>query len=119
MLVGEKGYLFLPHVGAPQPLPREELADAIEEFDKHVGRLDGLNHYHQFVDACLGRGTTTTPFAYSGRLTESVLMGTVVNRFPKEKLVWDAKALKFSNKPEANQYLRRTYREGWHVEGLG
>ena len=119
MFVGEKGHLFLPHVGAPQPLPREELTDAIEEFDKHVGRLDGLNHYHQFVDACLGRGATTTPFGYSGRLTESILMGTVVNRFPKEKLVWDARALEFSNKPEANQYLRRTYRDGWHVEGLG
>ena len=119
MLVGEKGYMFLPHGGAPQLLPREQLRDAIEEFDKRVGRVGGLNHYHQFVDACLGKGATTTPFGYSGNLTESILMGTVVNRFPKEKLVWDASALEFSNKPEANQYLRRTYRDGWHVEGLG
>ena len=77
------------------------------------------DHYHRFIDACLGKGTTTTPFSYSGLLTESILMGTVVNRFPKEKLIWDAKALKFSNKPEANQYLRRTYRDNWHVNGLG
>ena len=52
-------------------------------------------------------------------LTETFLMGTVVNRFPKEKLVWDAGALEFSNKPEADPHLRRTYRAGWHVEGLG
>ena len=46
-------------------------------------------------------------------------MGTVVNRFPSEKLIWDAAALQFTNKPEANQYLRRDYREGWHVRGVG
>ncbi|MCD4726466.1 MAG: gfo/Idh/MocA family oxidoreductase, partial [Pirellulales bacterium] len=121
MFVGEKGYLFLPHGSEPQLLPREDLKDVAKEFDTQVGRQDGrmVDHYHQFIDACLGKGTTTTPFKYSGNLTESILMGTVVNRFPKEKLVWDAEALKFSNKPEANQYLRRTYRDGWHVKGLG
>ena len=121
MFVGEKGYMFLPHVSAPQLLPQEELKDAVEEFNKQVGQVGGQNrdHYHQFIAACLGKGTTTTPFSYSGLLTESILMGTVVNRFPKEKLIWDAKALKFSNKPEANQSLRRTYRDDWHVDGLG
>ncbi len=122
MFVGEKGYLFLPHGSEPQLLPREDLKDAVKEFDTQVGRQGGrmVDHYHQFIDACLGKDTTTTtPFKYSGNLTESILMGTVVNRFPKEKLIWDAKALKFSNKPEANQYLRRTYRDGWHVKGLG
>jgi hypothetical protein len=119
MFVGENGYMFLPHVAAPQLLPREKLAEAEKEFDRQVGPVEGLNHYHQFIDACLGKGKTTTPFEYSGRLTETILMGTVTNPFPKEKLVWDARALKFSNKPEANRHLRRTYRDGWHVEGLG
>ncbi len=121
MFVGEKGYLFLPHGGAPQLLPEKEMKDAAEEFEKRVGPVQGrdVDHYHQFINACLGKGKTTTPFAYSGPLTESVLMGTVVNRFPGEKLVWDAKALKFTNKPEADRYLRRTYRDGWQVEGLG
>ena len=121
MFVGEKGYLFLPHVAEPQVLPRGELAGAVKEFETHVGRVEGraTDHYHQFIDACLGKGKTTTPFEYSGNLTESVLMGTVVNRFPGEKLLWDAAALQFTNKPEANPYLRRAYRDGWHVDGLG
>ncbi len=91
-------------------------------FIKQAGRVEGqaVEHYHSFIDACLGRDIkTTTPFEYSGNLTESILMGTVVNRFPKEKLIWDAKALQFTNKPEANQYIRRDYRDGWHVKGLG
>lgn len=121
MFVGEKGYLFLPHGGAPRLLPEDDLKGAAEEFDRQVGRVEGrdVEHYHQFVDACLGKGKTTTPFAYSGLLTESVLMGTVVNRFQNEKLIWDAEALKFTNKPEADRYLRRAYRDGWQVEGLG
>lgn len=121
MFVGESGFLFLPHGGAPQLLPADEMKSAAEAFDKKVGRVEGkeVDHYHQFVNACLGKGKTTTPFAYSGPLTESVLMGTVVNRFPGEKLIWDARALKFTNKPEANAFLRRAYREGWRVEGLG
>ncbi len=123
MFVGEKGYMFLPHTQFPQLLPRDELAGAVKDFEKHVGRVDGsmTDHYHQFIDACLGKkgSKTTTPFQYSGNLTETILMGTVVNRFPGEKLLWDAPALRFTNKPEADEYLRRAYRDGWHVEGLG
>lgn len=140
MLVGEKGFLYIPHAKMPQALPHDDTAPAVEKFNKEVGpptylidrykkygkpaklmisHISDLEHYHQFVNACLGKGKTTTPFGYSGNLTESILMGTVVNRFPREKLIWDAQALRFSNKPEANQYLRREYRDGWHVEGLG
>jgi len=121
MFVGEKGYMLLPHGGMPQLLPADDLQGVLEEFRKQVGPIEGgdRDHYHQFIDACLGKGKTTTPFSYSGPLTESVLMGTVINRFPQEQLIWDAKGLNFTNKPEANKYLRRQYRDGWHVEGLG
>jgi len=122
MFVGEEGYMFLPHGGKPQILPEGKLDDAVKDFEKNVGWIPGelVDHYTMFVDACLGKDvTTTTPFGYSGNLTETVLMGTVVNRFPMEKLLWDAKSLKFTNKPEANAYLRRPYRDGWHVDGLG
>ena len=120
-------------------LPQEDTREAVERFEREVdlgidvkyyeqrgqrapmqlGHMSDLAHYYQFVDACLGKGKTSTPFGYAGNLTESVLMNTIVNRFPGEKLVWDAKAFQFTNKPEANQYLRRDYREGWRVEGLG
>ncbi|NLE37349.1 MAG: gfo/Idh/MocA family oxidoreductase, partial [Pirellulaceae bacterium] len=139
MLVGEKGYMYLPHGKPAVVLPQEDTREAVKRFEREVelgidakyyeqfgklkpmqlGHMTDLAHYHEFVDACLGKGKTSTPFAYAGNLTESVLMNTIVNRFPGEKLVWDAKTLQFNNKPEANQYLRRDYREGWRVEGLG
>ena len=37
----------------------------------------------------------------------------------KTKLLWDSKKLAFSNLDQANQYIRRDYRKGWEVKGLG
>jgi len=39
---------------------------------------------HQFVDACLGNGETTAPFDYSGKITETILLGVIAGRFPNE-----------------------------------
>jgi hypothetical protein len=33
-------------------------------------------------------------------------------------LEWDPVKMKFPNHPEANQYLRRQYRQGWHTRGF-
>ena len=76
------------------------------------------DHWHQFVEAVRGNGQTSAGFDYSGPLTEAVLLGGVASRFPKQTLEWDAASLKFSNVPDANQYIRRTYRKGWEVPGL-
>lgn len=118
MVVGEKGWLFIPHGGEPEVLPRDEMKGAFDAYREKNGWLEERDHYHEFINACLGREKTSTPFTYSGRLTESVLMGTIVNRFPMERLEWNAEKLSFENKPEADEFLRRDYREGWEVEGL-
>ena len=53
-------------------------------------------------------------FDYAGAMTEAVLLGNVAVRAGK-KIHWDAKKLEITNLPEANQYLRTEYREGWRV----
>jgi predicted dehydrogenase len=47
--VGEDGKLLLPHVGEPELLPGSKQAAAPRP------QVVGMNHYHAFVDACLGR----------------------------------------------------------------
>lgn len=118
MFVGEKGCLLLPHWTAPQPLPRDRFNQAVKAFKKEHN-FPRIDHCHQFVDACLGRGETSTPFGYGGGLTEAILLGLVAHRFPDEELTWDAAALRFPDRPEANRFLAREYREGWRVKGLG
>jgi len=117
LFVGEKGCVLLPHIGAPAPLPQARFAKELEAFQAQI-ELPHVDHYHSFVDACLGRGSTTAHFGYSDWLTETVLMGAIANRFPGEELLWDGAKLRFTNKPEANRFVRRTYRKGWEVDGL-
>ena len=71
---------------------------------------DAPKHYHQFVDACLGKGECSAPFSYAARLTETILLGVVAGRFPNQTLHWNAKKAEFAEQ-EANQYLSGRYRE--------
>jgi predicted dehydrogenase len=112
IFIGTAGSILLPHIGGPQLLPREKFLD----FKRP--KLEGRNHYVQWVNACLGKDKTSAGFDFSGPLTETVLLGVLAARFPEKKLQWDAAQLKFTNLPEANQFVRLVYRKGWEVEGL-
>ncbi|MBN2492446.1 MAG: Gfo/Idh/MocA family oxidoreductase [Planctomycetes bacterium] len=117
VFVGEEGCLLLPHWAAPRPLPAARFEGAVREFKRQF-TFPPIDHYYQFVNACLGRGETHTPFGYAGSLTEAILLGLVANRYPGEALCWAAPRLGFVGRPEADRHLRRTYRAGWEVAGL-
>jgi hypothetical protein len=51
----------------------------------------------------------------SAGLTEAVLLGNIAAFFPGETLTWNAASMSFPEKPEADKFLRRTYRQGWEV----
>jgi hypothetical protein len=50
-------------------------------------------------------------------LTETVLLGNVAHRTGRT-IHWDSANLKAIDCPEADLYLRRSYRKGWEVPGL-
>ncbi len=109
MLIGTEGSLLIPHNAPAQLLPEDKF--------KNVQRpnLPPRNHYHHFVDACLGGEKTESHFAQTGPMTEAILLGTVAIRIPGQPLSWDSAHLKFPARPEGNRLLRRSYREGWHL----
>jgi predicted dehydrogenase len=111
IFIGTKGVMLLPHVSRPKLFPVEQYADY------KIPELPSLNHYHQFVDAILGKDKTQANFDYAGPLTEAVLLGSVASRFPQTTLEWNAKKMTFNVKA-ANQFVRRRYRKGWEVRGL-
>lgn len=113
MLIGTEGALLIPHGGSPVLLPENKFTDAMRP------ELEERNHYHHFVDACLDKGMTESHFAQTGPMTEAILLGTVAIRVPGQVLEWDAVNMKFPNYPDAEKYLRRTYRKGWQVKELG
>ena len=63
--------------------------------------IEGVNHYTQWADACVGDGKTTSHFDYAGQLTETVLLGTIGIRFPGQELAWDAETLRITNHAKA------------------
>lgn len=109
MLVGTEGALLIPHTKMPVLLP----ADKFQQVDNPD--LEERDHYHHFVDACLGRTETESHFAQSGPMTEAIILGTVAIRVPQKTLEWNSKKMKIPNHPEAEEYLRRKYRAGWEV----
>jgi predicted dehydrogenase len=112
IFVGAQGVMLLPHIGMPVLLPEDGYKDY------RIAVIEAVDHYHQFVDAVLGKGQTSAGFDYAGPLTESVLLGPLATRFPHTTLEWNAGKLKFRNSVEATHAVRRRYRTGWSVAGL-
>ena len=121
MFVGEKGRLLLPHFmelpkliidGKYADLDLSELESSGKITNQPVRDYGGESylHYHQFVDACLGKDKCSAPFSYSARLTETILLGVIAGRFPGKTLHWDNKLAKFKEE-EANKFLDSPYRE--------
>ena len=42
-------------------------------------------------------------------------LGNVGAMFPGQKLLWDGKALKFTNSEDANKAIQHNYRAGWSL----
>jgi predicted dehydrogenase len=79
----------------------------------------------EWLDACKGKyngvthGTsskTHCDFDYSGAMIEQMLLGLVAHRAGK-RLEYDPAKGRVTNAPEANDYLKRSYRAGWTLNG--
>jgi predicted dehydrogenase len=111
VFIGAKGNLFVGFPEMPELFP-------VADFEKHKWPdLQDHNHYQEWTNAIANGGKTSCPFSFSGPLTEAVLLGNVAFRTGKT-IEWDSKNLKAKGTPEADPFIRRTYRKGWEVEGL-
>jgi predicted dehydrogenase len=113
IVVGTDGMIVLPHIRPDAfVLPESKMA-ALPTID--LGERD---HYGEFIDVVLGGGKQkcSANFDYAGPLTESVIIGNVAAHFTGETLAFDGPALRFPGKPEADQYLSRSFRHGWNVK---
>ena len=130
---GTKGKLMLDCYGAnPRLLPTKLMKEVKMPAAKIKRVPEG--HYIQWVNACIeghGKGQTSSPFEFAGPFTESILIGNLAIRswmmqnpnlkgwgdkyLGRKKLLWDAKNMKITNFDEANQFVKRDYREGWKL----
>ena len=143
MFIGTKGKISCGWGGSHPRLfskdLKEKAAQIPEKYPRIQGGMDG--HWWQWIDASIagyGKMELDSPFAgYAGPLTETVLLGNLLLRSfnLQEKikrndpvygnmegykfsgrykaLTWDGANMKVTNFEPANQFIKRTYRQGW------
>lgn len=130
---GTKGKMMCSCYGAdPVLLPTKRMKEVA--LPKQTLKRVPEGHYLQWVNACIagyGKTELSSPFEYAGPFTESILMGNLAIRswmmknpnlkgwedkyLGRKKLLWDAANMKITNFDEANQFVKREYRNGWSL----
>jgi hypothetical protein len=121
------------------PMSLNQVVNVPKKYPRVEGDMDG--HWWQWVDACIagyGNAEVSSPFeGYGGPLTETVLMGNLLLRsfnirkkvkrmdpvygemegmsYPGRYIAykWDGENMRITNFEEANQFVKREYRQGW------
>jgi len=110
IFVGDKGKL----TGQPRLMSKERMKD-FKIPEPTIPRC-ASNHFGEWVTACKGGRPAFSNFDHGGPLTEMVLLGNLAIRAGVgKKLVWDGPAMKCTNVPDVNQFVRREYRKGWSL----
>jgi predicted dehydrogenase len=119
LLVGEKGSIFSPNDnGTEQVLlgvskSGERPRDSTEAKPKSNDDADHKSEWVRAIregDPAIARSN----FAYSGILTEAMLLGNVAVRLGRP-IDYDAATGRVTNAPEAARLVRPEYRKGWEL----
>lgn len=139
LFIGSKGKMMCGTYGRnPRLLPtsRTEEINVPQTVERVPGGESG--HYAQWVEGAIagyGKKQMSSPFEIAGPLTETLLIanlairgydirkprtneeGRTVYDYPGRdiKMIWDAENMRVTNFDEANQFVKRDYREGWSL----
>jgi len=140
LFIGTKGKMMASTYGEnPKllPLSRNEEIQVPQTIARVPGGANG--HYKAWVEACIAgydsneHKNLSSPFDLAGPLTEIVIMGNLAIRsydikkarankpnqfdYPGRniKLLWDGDNMKVTNFDDANQFVKRTYRNEYSL----
>ncbi len=115
MFIGDEGVLIAGTYGenprlVPESRHQEWIASAPAP---RYPRSPGV--YQEWIEACKNGGQAGSNFPdYAGPLTEMVLLGNLAVRVGGT-IEWDAAAMRVTNLEVPEEYIRPTYRDGWHL----
>ncbi|MDZ4753735.1 MAG: Gfo/Idh/MocA family oxidoreductase [Phycisphaerae bacterium] len=119
ILVGEGGLLVIPIQGQ---FPYAFIDGKRRDFENTFATT---NHWHDWVDACLGRGKARAPFETAAVMCEALALGAIASRYattdaaaPRKTLKYDAAKFAFTDGSGtviegSEAYLHPTPRAGW------
>ena len=117
LLIGDEGSIIAGCYGESPRIVPESRMKRYRRPPRTLERIPGGpdGHEQDWIRACKGGKPASSNFEYSGPLSETVLMGNLAVRFPDRELLWNGEAMEVTNDKDANAYVRREYREGWHL----
>ncbi len=138
LMIGENGVISTNINDSSPLIPKLYLNDGTTDFGPETEENEEpeYGHHRKWIDACKAgfdspeHRALTSSFDYAGPMTETVLMGNLAIRsymlrrensdggmdyFGRRQLLWDGENMQITNLEEANQFVGRTYREGWEV----
>jgi len=115
ILVGDKGVIVHETYGDnPRCFP-VSVAEAAAAVPRTIERITD-SHTTNWVRACKGETTASSPFEYGAALNETMVLGIAALRAGQgRKLYYDAENMQFTNGTDANRFLTREYRKGWEL----
>lgn len=113
LFVGDKGIMHCgPYSEGPRIIPEEKHRD----FPAPPQTIPRTKDIHQdFLSAIHGGPAPCSNFAdYSGPFSEAMFVGFLAMKAGVgQKVQWDGPAMRCTNLPELNKYVKREYRSGW------
>ena len=110
LFVGDKGFLTTGTYGENTRLIPVEKMKEYQFPHEFLTRSPG--HYRDWIRACKGGDPACSSFSVAAPFTEWVSLGVLALRF-EGKLEWDSEKMRITNNPEANKYIKPTFRKGW------
>lgn len=114
LFVGTKGYATTGTYGGGTRLLPEAKNKDFKAPDPSIPRIDGQNHYHNWLNAVRGGEAACSNFDYAVPLTIVANFGNVA-LFAGKKLEFDFEKFQITNDADANKFLTKEYRKGWEL----
>jgi predicted dehydrogenase len=120
LFIGDEGIMHCSSGSVPRLYPQEKFRDyTLGPLKQMFADLaaEKLDHYLEWPNAILAGRQASSAFEVSGLLTEIVMLGSIAQRVPGKRLVWDSANLRFDDRA-ATALVRRQYRKGWEIDAL-
>ncbi|MBN2327789.1 MAG: Gfo/Idh/MocA family oxidoreductase [Candidatus Omnitrophica bacterium] len=127
MFIGDQGIIVMKgDAGSNVLVQNGEIVKDYKHPDPIIPRLPDIRndqgrqesdrmHKLDWIRSCKTGSVSGTNFDHAGPLTEWVVMGNISLKFPHQRLLWDGPNMRFTNCPEANQYVSKNYRKSWEL----
>ena len=115
LLIGDKGIMAVGEFGTGCRIVPEEAHRAFPMPEALLPRIKG-SHVSDFFRACRGGVPACANFEYSAPLAEIALLGNIAMIAGlKRRVEWDGAAMRCTNRPELDRFLKPSCRDGWNL----